>query len=203
MLRPCNVHMPENYYNDLMNQNNAPHRRTVRLKNYDYSQPGAYFVTLCTSHRRQMFGDIHDGLMRLNAVGRLAAAQWLQLPKRFPDLELGEWVIMSNHIHGILVITGRGEASQQNSFTLPTTSDKDASPLRPNGTIPGSIGAIIQNYKSVVSRKIANQGEEKRGSIWQRNYYEHVIRNERELQAITDYILTNPQNWDKDTENQI
>jgi putative transposase len=91
-----------------------------------------YFITICTFHHRQLFGEIQNGEMRLDGVGRLAAAQWLQLEFRFSGLELGEWVIMPNHLHGILIITGRGEASQQKSSPLSTVSVKDASPLRPN-----------------------------------------------------------------------
>jgi REP element-mobilizing transposase RayT len=161
--------------------------------------------------------------MQLNALGRVASAQWLLLAYRFTNLELGEWVIMPNHVHGILVIIGRGEASPDRLSRPSNELIKDASPLRPNGTIPGSVGAIIQNFKSVTSRKInksmiTGKGEASHPGthiptkkhvkdaspqlIWQRNYYEHVIRDEKDYQAIYDYILNNPQNWDKDEENQ-
>ena len=202
---------------------NSTHRHSLRLPNYDYSQEGAYFVTICTYNRRPLFGEILAGEMHLNAPGRVAAAQWLLLAIRFTNLELGEWVIMPNHIHGVLVITGRGEASPTN-LSVPTNPlIKDASPLRPKGTSPGSVGAIIQNFKSVTSRKInthsmiTGKGETSHTEpyipskkyvndaspllIWQRNYYEHIIRDEQDLQSITDYILTNPLNWDKDEEN--
>ena len=105
---------------------------------------------------------------------------------------------MPNHIHGILIITGRGEASQSNTTALPSQAIKDASPLRPTGTTSGTIGAIIQDHKSMTSRKIAVHDRKIRISIWQRNYYEHIIRDERELKSITDYIQTNPKNWEKD-----
>ena len=178
------------------------HRSSIRLPGYDYSQPGAYFVTIVTHDRRCLFGRVEDGEMVLNAAGRVASTQWLQLAYRFTNLELGEWVIMPNHVHGILVITGKGEASPDKLSASLNTLIKDASPLRPNGTIPGSVGAIIQNFKSVTSRKINTQSGKTKELIWQRNYYEHIIRNERDMLAITDYILTNPQNWDKDEENQ-
>ena len=180
----------------------SPRRHSIRLPGYDYSQAGAYFVTICTYNRRPLFGEIHDGEMQLNALGRVASAQWLLLTNRFTNLELGEWIIMPNHVHGILVISGRGEASLDR-LTVPSNKlVKDASPLRPNGTIPGSVGAIIQNFKSVTSRKINAQSGKSKVIIWQRNYYEHVIRDEKDYQAIYDYILTNPQNWEKDEENQ-
>lgn len=185
-----------------MDQSETFHRRSLRLKLFDYSQAGAYFVTICTKNRQCLFGKIQHGTVQLNPFGRVASAQWQQLPYRFPHLELGEWVIMPNHIHGILVNAGRGEASSISKSDDLERLSREASPLRPNGTTPGSVGAIIQIYKSITSRKISAQIENLKGSIWQRNYYEHVIRNERDLQAISDYILTNPQNWKKDTEYQ-
>jgi putative transposase len=106
-----------------------PHRHSIRLPGYDYSQAGAYFVTICTYHRQLLFGEIHDGEMQLNASGRMVSAQWLQLPYRFTDLELGEFVVMPNHFHGILVITGRGEASLTSVFAGTGISSEDASPL--------------------------------------------------------------------------
>lgn len=202
-----------------MDRSEQFHRRTLRLKDFDYSQAGAYFVTICTKNHQCLFGEIQQREMQLNAIGRVVSAQWQQLTSRFPDLELGEWVVMPNHIHGILIITGRGEACNGRgeaslkiknvdaALFLPDASPlqsesiiADASPLRPTGTTPGSVGAIIQNFKSVVSRKLSTQNEKRKGSVWQRNYYEHVIRNEGEFNAISDYIITNPQNWEKDTE---
>ena len=103
---------------------------------------------------------------------------------------------MPNHVHGILVITGRGEASSEEIPVIANTLVKDASPLRPNGTVPGSIGATIQNYKSITSRKINKLSGKSKEPIWQRNYYEHVIRDENDYQAIHDYILSNPLNWE-------
>lgn len=183
-----------------MDHSETLHRHSLRFKDYDYTQAGAYFVTICTKNHQCIFGEIQQGRMQLNATGRLAAAQWQQLPNRFTDLDLGEWVVMPNHIHGILVITGMGEASLDIESGDAGYLSWDASPLRPVGTMPGSLAAIIQNYKSISSRRISAQDEKLKGLIWQRNYYEHVIRNERELRAISEYIQTNPQNWQKDTE---
>jgi len=183
-----------------MDNSEGIHRHSLRLKDFDYSQAGAYFVTICTKNRQCIFGTIQKGKMQLNASGRVASAQWQQLPYRFTDLDLGEWVVMPNHIHGILVITGRGEASLNSKSGDAEPLSEDASPPRPIGTTPGSVGAMIQNYKSITSRKISAQIEIMRESVWQRNYYEHVIRNERELNAISEYIHANPQNWEKDTE---
>ena len=183
-----------------MDHSETFHRNSLRLNDFDYSQIGAYFVTICTKNRQCLFGKIQHGTMQSSPFGRVASAQWQQLPYRFPYLEFGEWVIMPNHIHGILVITGRGEASQDKRSCSPELLIEDASPLRPNGTTPGSVGAIIQIYKSITSRKISTQAKNLKRSVWQRNYFEHIIRNEREFLAISNYILTNPQNWEKDSE---
>jgi len=183
-----------------MNKSNLRHRRSIRLKGYDYTQAGAYLVTICTHNRQPLFGEIRNGIMLLNSYGRIACPQWLQLVYRFSNLELGEWVIMPNHVHGILIITGRGEASQKRNNGQVNTLITDASPLRPNGTESGSIGAIIQNFKSVTSRKINSQLGKSKEPIWQRSYYEHIIRNENEMQSIADYIVTNPLNWEQDAE---
>ena len=192
--------MLKSFHRKNMNPTKTFHRHSLRLKDYDYSQAGAYFITLCTFQRRNLFGEIQHEMMLLNNLGCIASAQLLELPNHFSFLELGEWIVMPNHIHAILILNDKGEASRKDNTNLPKPHGSDASPLRPNGTAPGSIGAVIQNYKSLTSRRITDQWEKLKGSIWQRNYYEHIIRNERELQAITDYIQTNPQNWEKDTE---
>ena len=127
-----------------MDRSEISHRRSLQLKDYDYSQVGAYFVTICVFRHRKLFGEIHDNEMQLNALGQIASAQWLQLQTRFSNLELGEWVIMPNHIHGILVISDKGEASLEKSPLSPNPLAKDDSPLRPSGTKAGSVGAIIQ-----------------------------------------------------------
>ncbi len=175
------------------------HRRSIRLVGYDYTQAGAYFITICTHNRQNLFGKIVNGEMVLNEHGRVAAACWLDLARHFPHITLDEWVVMPNHIHGIIVIvTGRGEASAEPSG-LSNVSVADASPQQPNGTDSGSIGAIIQNFKSVASRKINKQRGTPGTQVWQRNYWEHIIRNEQAYQRIADYIVNNPAQWDADS----
>lgn len=167
------------------------HRRSIRLAGYDYTQAGAYFITICTHDRQNLFGEIVDGEMVLNEYGRIVAACWLDLARHFPHITLGEWVVMPNHIHGIIVIVvgyRRGEASAA-----------DASPLPPNGTDPGSIGAMVQNFKSVASRKINKQRGTPGTQVWQRNYWEHIIRDEQAYQRIAHYIANNPAQWDADS----
>lgn len=186
-----------------MDQSEIIHRQSLRLKDSDYSQTGAYFVTICTNNRQWLFGEIRQGEMVLSAIGRLVSAQWQQIPYRFAGLELGAWIVMPNHIHGILIITRSGEASNLITPVLQETADRKTLPTQPRGTAPGSVGAIIQNYKSITSRKISRQNESMRAAIWQRNYYEHIIRNEREFRAISEYIIANPHNWEHDMENKV
>jgi len=119
-------------------------RRSLRLQGYDYAQAGAYFVTVCTWNRECLFGDVTNGEIRLNDAGRIAATCWSAITEHFPDVELDACVIMPNHVHGIIGIYRRGEA-----FGGP-----NASPLPPHGTQSGSLGSIIQNFKSVSTRKI-------------------------------------------------
>jgi putative transposase len=166
------------------------HRRSIRLSGYDYTQAGRYFITICTYNRQNLFGEIVNGEMALNEYGRIVAACWQELARHFPNITLGEWVIMPNHVHGIIVI-GRGEASAA-----------DASPLQPNGTQPGSIGAMAQNFKSVAARKINKLRGTPGTAVWQRNYWEHIIRDQQAYQRIAQYIINNPAKWDEDSLRQ-
>jgi len=179
------------------------HRRSVRLKGYDYSQPGAYFVTICTRARECLFGHVVNGEMRLNPLGKMAAACWQAIPHHFPRVVLDEAIVMPNHIHGIIVIQGRGEASAVPLHVSKEQPKSDASPLQrcPNGTQPGSLSATVQNFKSISTRKM-NAARGMLGMpLWQRGFYEHVIRNEEELRAIREYILCNPARWNEDENN--
>ena len=164
------------------------HRQSIRLKEYDYTQPGAYFVTSVTRQRACWFGDIHHGTMVLNAFGHIADECWRAIPEHFPAVELGAYVIMPNHVHGIIVIADRTGAALL----------RPNEPLRPN-VKPGSLGAIIRSYKSAVSYRIHR--EHNATGIWQRNYYEPIIRTDADLHRITEYIHANPLRWNDDDEN--
>jgi REP element-mobilizing transposase RayT len=179
------------------------HRRSIRLKGYDYTQAGAYFVTMVTYQRESLFGDIVDGEVCLSAVGKIVWAVWSRLPAHFP-LRHDEWIIMPNHIHGIIFIIGddgRGEASADGRMGISNRNVADASPQRaPIGTTPGSLGAIIQNFKSVSTRRI-NQARDMPGvPVWQRDYYECIVRSEVELNQFRRYIRKNPSRWMEDDE---
>jgi REP element-mobilizing transposase RayT len=178
------------------------HRHSIRLKGYDYSQPGAYFVTLCTWQRECLFGEIHADEMQLSAAGKVAAYYWKRIPVHFPTTSLDEWIIMPNHLHGIIIL-GTGDASAGQDIRQGIRFSADASPLqpqRPIGTASGSLGAILQNYKSITSRKINPLEGSQSSTVWQRNYYDHIIRDEQEWERISAYIRTNPTHWKDDQE---
>jgi len=145
------------------------HRRSIRLKNYDYAQAGAYFVTLVTFQRQCLFGEIVNGEMNLNKFGVVVESVWKALPVYFSRVQLDTYVIMPNHFHGLLFLVdpGKGEASAK---TLPAASNPlgaDASPLHPIGTKSGSISAVVQNFKSVSARRINANRATSQPPIWQ------------------------------------
>ena len=169
-------------------------RRSLRLPGYDYAGPGFYFVTICTQNRARLFGDIGNGEMRLNGFGRAAKAGWEEIPAHFPGVEVDTFAVMPNHVHGIIVIARAAPG--------PTPRATRASPLR--GTAgPGrrSIGAIVGSYKSAVSKRINQSRGTAGASVWQRSYYEHIIRDDADLNRIRQYIWDNPARWDDDLEN--
>ena len=160
-----------------------PGRRSIRLAGYDYAQPGAYFVTICTQDRRPLLAHIDAGGHALTPIGQVVARCWLALPRHFPHVTLDAWVLMPDHLHGIAVLHAAGE------LPIPPASN------RPNGTHPDSLNAIIQNFKSVSTRKVNQRRQMPRAAFWQRNYYEHIIRDEADLQRIRRYIENNPARW--------
>jgi len=251
------------------------HRRSIRLKGYDYSQAGAYFVTICTQDRACLFGKVVNGEMRLNDAGRMVLAEWNMLPERFPHVVLDAFVVMPNHVHGIVVITnpapddtattaptivGAGLVSAPNDgpmsapndgpMSAPNDGPMGAAPndgpmgapndgpmgAAPNdgpmGAAPNdgpmgapndgattrtttrtttrvapTVGDIVGAFKSRVTveyiRGVKTSGWPPfRGRLWQRNYYEHIIRHERALNAIRQYIIENPRRWQMDRENE-
>lgn len=155
-------------------------RRHLRLPQYDYSSAGAYFVTCCVHGRRCILGDIVDDRMQLNANGRIVAECWMAISKHFTGVTIDAFVVMPNHLHGIVVIEAEQKA-------------RHASPLRDGGT---TLGAIVGSFKSAVSRQLPEVKP-----LWQRGYYEHVIRSEHSLRQIREYIVNNPKQWALDREN--
>jgi putative transposase len=200
------------------------HRRSIRLRGHDYSRAGAYFITICTQNREYLFGDIMDGKMALNPFGKIAPEQWYAIPERFPHVDVDEFVVMPNHIHGIVIINGVGaplagapciqNAQKTTNGPRPITPDDGVTETRNRATaddratarVALSVGEIVGAYKSICYREclawINNHEQDHRlGRLWQRNYWEHIIRNETELNRIREYIRNNPAQWREDRLN--
>ena len=171
------------------------HRRSVRLRGYDYTRTGAYFVTICAHGRECLFGEMRANVMHLGPLGEIATAAWQDIPRHFPAVEIDAMVVMPNHLHGIIMLAETNLGAKH--FPL-----ENASPLQqtgnPRGTHPGSLAAIIQNYKSIAARKINAVRGAPGARVWQRNYYEHIVRDEADLRRIREYVEHNPATWAKD-----
>jgi REP element-mobilizing transposase RayT len=165
-------------------------RRSIRLRNYDYALAGAYFVTMITRDRRCLFGDIVDGKMRLNHCGEIVQNEWENSARIRNEIELDAFVVMPNHVHGIIVITDASERATGRS------------PLH-SGPTKRSLGAVVGGFKSAVTKLIRGLRSEPGTLVWQRNYFEHVIRNEESLNRIRQYIVDNPARWEFDRENPL
>jgi putative transposase len=180
-----------------------PRRKQMRLRGFDYSKEGFYFVTTDCNHMECHFGKIQRGKMILSDFGKIAYDEWLKLPSRFENVQLHVFQIMPNHMHGIIVITdGRGTAGNPNEL------DGELSRRAPTREgfqkpVKGSVPTIIRSYKSAVAYRINLMRRMQGVPVWQRNYWEHIIRNERDLQHKTNYIESNPILWDDNDENPI
>ena len=169
------------------------HRHSIRLNGYDYTQAGAYYITIVVYQRQHLFGEVVNGEMKLNELGQIAHDEWFKtaLLRPYVILDKDEFIVMPNHIHGIIWIhhdlgAWRRHAPTVEQFGKPVSQ---------------SIPTIVRAYKSAVTYAI-NALQNQRGAIlWQRNYYEHIIRDEKDLRAKRDYILSNPSNWEDDNEN--
>jgi putative transposase len=185
------------------------HRRSIRLKGYDYSSEGAYYVTIVTQGRECLFGEIIDGEVHLNKYGEIVQKWWNEIPIHFPTVELGAFIIMPNHVHGIIFITAerRGEVVSPRDIPNNNILDANADGTDDQGgeTPPlpkPTLGQIVAYFK-YQSTKEMNRIETENAitKFWQRNYYEHIIRDEKDLQNKTDYINANPSLWDEDDNN--
>lgn len=196
----------------------------MRLEGYDYSQNGAYFITICTQNREYLFGEIINGENKLNDAGKMIGVEWQALLNRFNNIKLDEYVIMPNHFHGIIIINNETVAgivktvgagahvvemvgaplvgAQPHILGAPNRATTRVAPtgVRNVRTI---IGDIVGAFKSTTTHKYIvgvknNDWQSFDGKLWQRNYYEHIIRNEKSLDKIREYIIDNPQNWNQD-----
>ena len=204
------------------------HRHSIRLPDYDYSSPGAYYITLVTWQREILFGEIVEGEMRLSEWGFLVKNEWLRLTDRFPNIQLDEFMVMPNHFHGIVCIIGTDDANDRangvgarqnkesttgnhslasplpgNNAPLPVTKSPLPPSFLPTPPESGSLGNFVGAFKSTTARLINGLRHSPGQSVWQRNYYEHIIRNQDEWQRIRLYIQANPNHWQLDNENPL
>ncbi len=163
-------------------------RRSIRLSGYDYTTAGAYFVTLVTARRVNWFGKIQVGEMQYSPSGEIAQSEWIRLGIRFEGIALDEYVIMPNHLHGILWIMP-GDRIQHTSVDEKRTD------------FARTLGTLIGSYKSSSTRLIHNLERSTERAIWQRNYYEHILRSAEDLEHAREYIHNNPLRWSEDQEN--
>ena len=171
-----------------------PGHRSVRLKDYDYSAAGFFFVTICAYEKRCIFGRIVDGQMELTAVGRIGHESWIAIPSHFPSVSLHAFVIMPNHVHGIIEIGC--QAGAQHAAPLQRTDPKVPQ------VAPGSLVAIVRSFKAGVTLR-ARREQRWAEEIWQRNYFERVVRDGQELSDATRYIAENLMKWERDRENPL
>jgi len=164
-------------------------RRSLRVSSYDYAAAGWYYITICVHNRRCIFGSIKDGEMLLNRAGGIARDEWLRSLELRPGLEFDQWVIMPNHLHAIVVLpTGTSQAAGAHS----------CAPLQRK---PRSLASFVAQYKAAVTRRLRWAGMLRQPKLWQRNYFEHIIRTERALDALREYIYYNPLKWELDKLN--
>jgi REP element-mobilizing transposase RayT len=175
-------------------------RRSIRLQGYDYSWDGAYFVTVCAQNRVCLFGDVVDGEMRLNDAGKIVRNEWLRTGDIRSNVELDVFVVMPNHFHAIVCLSN--EPRRGDRLVAPTIRDTVAPTMTgPTGPTPGSIGAILAGFKSITTKRINEMRNTPSAPVWQRNYYEHIIRDGESLNKIREYIVNNPMQWAFDREN--
>jgi putative transposase len=194
---------------------NIHHRRSIRLKGYDYSQAGLYFVTICCQDRICRFGEIKNGEMFLNEYGEIAYNEWIKLTERFTNFELDVFQIMPNHMHGIIALVGAGFTPALDNDGQPEIGQNDGPSeigndvgqpdIRATARVDPKVSDIMGAYKSLVANGclgIYKSKNEIMGKLWQRNYWEHIIRDEQSYQRISEYIINNPAKWADDKFNK-
>jgi len=174
------------------------HRRSIRLKGYDYSQAGAYFVTICTQNRECLFGEIVEGEMRLNNAGQIVQSVWNELSQHYLGVDIDAFAVMPNHIHGIVVLTSVGAG--------PCAYPDGGQPRGVAPTMSMSLPDVVHRFKSMTTTRYRHSYTQNGfrpypSRLWQRDYYDHIIRNDDELNRIREYIINNPLKWEFDREN--
>jgi REP element-mobilizing transposase RayT len=175
---------------------NQKKRRSIRLYGYDYSQPGNYFVTICTYQKGNLLGTIVGGKPVLSAAGEAVRSCWFDLAQRFPFVELVEFIAMPNHIHAILGLRRPSRATPRGAASSAPIAEE------PLLRYP-SVGEILRAFKSISAITVNRIRGRRSEHVWQRNFYEHIIRSPKEFEQIQKYIHENPMNWDRDPENIV
>ena len=181
-------------YEFIIMRHSEPGRRSTRLKDHDYSTPGAYFITVCTQDRLLLFGRVIDGKMAANRLGSVVEGCWIRLPDHYDNVILDAFVLMPNHIHGVVII--QEERTVVGAGFKPALS-VDVSPKR------HALPEIVRAFKTFSARKINEMRASPGSPVWQRGFYEHVIRNEDELDKVRTYIMDNPSKWSEDIDNPV
>lgn len=189
----------------MANFTNHRNRRSIRLKGYDYAQAGSYYITICVQDRLCLFGEVRNGEMMLNDAGKTIETVWFELKSRFPHIYLHEHITMPNHFHGILEIITSGNGQPQDMG-----QPQGIAPTMQNVRVPlvgtqnnKTVGDIMDAFKSITTvayiRGVKNKGWQPfNRKLWQRNYYEHIIRDGNDYNRIANYIKDNPMNWEQD-----
>ena len=189
--RPTAVTGRERYRIDVM-QRGEPKRRSIRLRGYDYSTPGAYFITACTHNRLLLFGRVVNGKVAANRLGAVVEGCRRKLPDHYENVALDAFILMPNHVHGVIIIgdetTNVGAGLQPD---LPAAV----------GSRRHSVPEIVRAFKTFSARRINGMRGSTGTPVWQRGFYDHVIRGERELDRVRTYIMDNPRRWSEDTDN--
>ena len=193
---------------------NIHHRRSIRLKGYDYSQAGLYFITICIQDRECFFGNIVNGEMILNDAGKMADNEWGKIPDRFINVQLHEHIVMPNHFHAIMEIVGATLVVAPDGTTVAPVGttvapgneivgNENGQPQGIAPTKPKTVGDIVGAFQSIVTVEYIRGVKQLdwppfNGKLWQRNYWEHIIRDEQSYHRISNYIINNPNNWKGD-----
>jgi len=175
-------------------------RHSIRLRKYDYSSGGTYFVTICAFQRECLFGEVIGGEMRLNEVGHVVEEWWASVIKHFDGISIDQYVIMPNHFHGIVAIVGAGFPRPDSCDTAEIHVGETQGGVTPPLRKP-TLGQIVGYFKYQSTKQINALRDNPGCPVWQRNYYEHVVRNEDDLTNIRQYIVNNPLKWDLDENN--
>jgi putative transposase len=176
------------------------HRQSIRLKNYDYRSAGVYFVTLCTFQKQHLFGEIADGKMILNELGSIVHFEWKWTEIIRPMMDMDVYVVMPNHLQGIVVFGEDSNAPKPISNDV--HADVGAHSCAPLHRPKRSLGSFISQFKATTTKRINNVCDTSGTPVWQPNYYEPIVRSEKDCNRIREYIQYNPQNWKTDEENQ-